>query len=222
MDDDTMDFGQGNPGGKGRPSRWSARTKRIITTSAAGAVLLGSGTAIGIALTGGASASTSSPPVSTATSGPAATPSATPSAGTSTGTGSSTGTSASRCTKLVEELALGNHLKLATQLRALCTNPILRLALVGGEHGTVTFNSKSGPVTAVFERGTVESDAGSVLTVTAQDGTTWSWDVASNAAVRQNGQTATVGTGDEVFIAGMQSNGVNTARLIRISSSSSS
>jgi hypothetical protein len=226
MDDDTMDFGQGNRGGKGRPPRWSARTKRIITTSAAGAVLLGSGIVGGIALTGGASASTSSPPVSAATSGPAATPSTTTSAGpsTSTGTGASngtstgTGTAASHCTKLVEELVLGGHVKLANRLHALCTHPLLRLALVGGEHGTVTFNSKSGPVTAVFERGTVESDSDSVLTVTAQDGTTWSWDIASNTAVRQDGQAATVGTGDQVFVVGTQSSGVNNARLIRISS----
>ncbi len=229
MDDDTMDFGpgyqgnqgsQGNQGGNRRPPRWSGRAKRIITTSAAGAVLLGSGTAIGIALTGGASASTTSPPVSTATNGPAATPSASASASTSTGTGGSTGTGTSRCTKLVEELVLGNHLKLATRLHALCTHPLLRLALIGGEHGTVTFNSKSGPVTAVFERGTVESDTGSVITVTAQDGTTWTWDLVSNTAIRQDGKAATVGTGDQVFVVGTQASGVNNARLIRIRSTS--
>jgi hypothetical protein len=209
MDDDTMDFGPGNQGRQGRPPRWSGRTKRIITGFAAAALLFGTGTAIGIALTGGASASTTSPPVDTATNAPAATPSASASAGTST---------TSRCTKLVEQLVLGNNVKLATRLHALCTHPLLRLALVGGEHGTVTFKSKSGPVTAVFERGTVESDTGSVITVTAQDGTTWTWDLASNTVVRQDGKTATVATGDEVFVAGMQASGVNNARLIRIRS----
>jgi hypothetical protein len=214
MDDDTMDFGQGNQGGQGRPPRWSGRTKLIITASAAAAVLFGTGTAIGVAVTGGAAASTTAPPVDTATNAPAATPSTSASAGTSTGTATS------RCTKLVEELVLGNHLKLATRLHALCTHPLLRLALVGGEHGTVTFNSKSGPVTAVFERGTVESDSGSVITVTAQDGTTWSWDLVTNTVVRQNGQTATVATGDQVFVVGTQASGVNNARLIRIRSTS--
>jgi hypothetical protein len=214
MDDDTMDFGQGTRGGQGRPPRWSGRTKRIITASAAAAVLFGTGTAIGVAVTGGAAASTTAPPVDTATNTPAATPS------TSTSAGTSTGTATSRCTKLVEELVLGNHLKLATRLHALCTHPLLRLALVGGEHGTVTFNSKSGPVTAVFERGTVESDTGSVITVTAQDGTTWSWDLVTNTVVRQNGQTATVATGDQVLVVGTQTSGVNNARLIRISSTS--
>jgi hypothetical protein len=220
MDDDTMDFGQGNQGGQGRPPRWSGRAKRIITASAAAAVLFGTGTAIGIAATGGASAATTAPPVDTATSTPAATPSTSTSAGTSTGTGTNTGTGTSRCTKLVEELVLGNHLRLAARLHALCTHPLLRLALVGGEHGTVTFNSKSGPVTAVFERGTVESDTGSVITVTAKDGTTWTWDLVTNTVVRQDGQTATVGTGDQVFVVGTQVSGVNNARLIRIHSTS--
>ena len=224
MDDDTMDFRQRNQGGQRRPPRWSGRTKRIITAFAAAVALFGTGTGIGIALTGGASASTTSPPVDTATNTPAATPSTStspstsPSAGTSTGTG--TGSSTSPCAKLVEELVLSNHPKLATELYALCTHPLLRLALVGGEHGTVTFNSKSGPVTAVFERGTVESDTGSVITVTAQDGTTWTWDLVANTVVRQNGQTATVATGDQVFVGGTQVSGVNNARLIRIRSTS--
>lgn len=214
MDDDTRDFGPGSQGGQRRPPRWSGRAKRTITASAAAAVLFGTGTAIGIAATGGASASTTAPPVDTATNTLAATPS------TSTSAGASTGTGTSRCTRLVEELVLGNHLRLATRLHALCTHPLLRLALVGGEHGTVTFNSKSGPVTAVFERGTVESDTGSVITVTAQDGTTWTWDLVTNTVVRQDGQTATVATGDQVLVVGTQVSGVNNARLIRIHSTS--
>jgi hypothetical protein len=219
MDDDTMEFGQGNRGGQGRPPRWSGRTKRIISASAAAVVLFGTGTAIGIALTGGAAASTTSPPVDTATSAPAATPST--STATSTSAGASTGTSTtSRCTKLVEELVADNHVKLATRLQALCTHPLLRLALVGGEHGTVTFNSKSGPVTAVFERGTVESDTGSVIIVMAKDGTTWTWNLVTSTVVRQDGKAATVGTGDQVFVVGAQVSGVNNARLIRITSTS--
>jgi hypothetical protein len=215
MDDDTMNFGQGNQRGQGRPPRWSGRTRRIITASAAAAILFGTGTAIGIALTGGAAASTTAPPVDTATNAPAATPSTTTSASPSTGTATT-----NRCTKLVERLVLSNHVKLATELHALCAHPLLRLALVGGEHGTVTFNSKSGPVTAVFERGTVESDTGSVITVTAKDGTTWTWDLVTNTVVRQDGKTATVATGDQVFVAGTQASGVNSARLVRISSTS--
>jgi hypothetical protein len=219
MDSDTTQLDPvdpGNPGGQGRPPRWSGRTKRIITTAAAGAILLGSGTAIGIALTGGASASTSSPPVDTATSAP----STSPGTGTAAGTGSPASI-ANRCTRLTEDLVLSSHPRLAARLHALCTHPLLRLALVGGEHGTVTFKGKSGPRTAVFERGTVESDSGSVITVTAADGTTWSWDISSSTIVRQNGSKGTVGTGDQVFVAGTVVNGANDAQLIRVKSTSS-
>ncbi len=202
----------GNPGGQGRPPRWSGRTKRLVTTAAAGAVLLGSGAAIGVALTGGASASVGSPAVDTATSSPSVSASA--------GTGSS-GSTVSRCTRLAEELIEGNHVKLAERLHALCTHPLLRLALVGGEHGTVTFKGKSGPRTAAFERGTVESDSGSVITVTAADGTTWTWDISSSTVIRQNGSKATVASGDQVFVAGTVVSGANDAQLIRIRSASS-
>lgn len=216
MDSDTMHLDPvdpGEPGGEGRPPRWSGRTRRYITTFAAGAVLLGSGAAIGVALTGGASASTGSPPVSTATSGAAATPSP----GASTGAGGA-GQAASRCTKLAEELVASNHPKLAARLHALCTRPLLRLALVGGEHGTVTFKSKSGTTTAVFERGTVQSDSGSAITVAAADGTTWTWNITSSTVVREAGSKATVATGDQVFVAGTLVSGANDARLIRIRS----
>jgi hypothetical protein len=218
MDSDTTHLDPvdpGSQGGRGRPPRWSGRTKRFVTTAAAGAVLLGSGAAIGVALTGGASAATGSPPVSTATSDA----SVSPSPAASTGTGSSgSARSASRCTRLAEELVLSNHPKLAARLHALCAHPLLRLALVGGEHGTVTFRSKSGTTTAVFERGTVESDTGSVITVTAADGTTWTWDITSSTVIRQAGSTATVSTGDQVFVVGTLVSGANDARLIRISS----
>jgi hypothetical protein len=215
MDSDTIEFGPIDPGagGQGRPPRWSGRKKRLLSTAAAGVVLLGSGTAIGIALTGGASASTTSPPVSTATSGA----SASPSADTSTGAGNAA-RAASLCTRLARELAANNESKLAARVHALCTRPLLRLALVGGEHGTVTFNGKSGATTALFERGTVQSDTGSSITVTARDGTTWTWDITSSTVIRKAGSQATVGTGDQVFVVGTVVSGANDARLIQIRS----
>jgi ABC-type transport system substrate-binding protein len=219
MDSDTIEFGpiDPGPGGQRRPPRWSGRKKRLLTTAAAGAVLLGSGTAIGIALTGGASASTSSPPVSTATSGASASPSVGPSTGAGTGAGSAA-RAASLCTRLARELEANNQSKLAARLHALCTRPLLRLALVGGEHGTVTFNGKSGATTALFERGTVQSDTGSSITVTARDGTTWTWDIISSTVIRKAGSQATVGTGDQVFVVGTVVSGANDARLIQIRS----
>lgn len=214
MDSDRTPFpvDPGSRGGQRRPPRWSGRTRRFVTTAAAGFVLLGGGVAVGVAMTGGASAATSSPPVSTATADAAPSPS------TSASTGSSgVAANASRCAKLAEQLVLSNHPKLAARLHALCTRPLLRLALVGGEHGTVTFKSKSGTTTAVFERGTVQSDTGSVITVTAADGTTWTWDITSSTIIRQAGSKAIVATGDQVFVAGTLDSGTNDARLIQIS-----
>jgi len=208
----TMNSDPGSQGGPAAPRRWSGRTRRIVTTAAASTVLLGAGAGIGVALTGGASASTAQTAPST---------SASASPGTTTGSGSPR---AARCAELVQQLVAGDHPRLARLLHALCTRPLLRLALVGGEHGTVTFNTKNGPTTALFERGTVESDNGSVITVTAADNTTWSWDITSSTVARQNGGKVSASdlNGDQVFVAGTVVNGANDARLIRVRSSGTS
>jgi hypothetical protein len=201
-----------DPGGQPRRPRWSGRTRRIVTTGAASAVLLASGTAIGVALTGGASAAVS--PASSATAA----------ASTSPGT-SSPGTKASRCASIVSQALNSNHDRLARALHAFCTRPLVRLALVGGEHGQVTFGGKAGPRTLAFERGTVKSDTGSAITVTAADGTTWTWDITSTTVIRQAGNKVTasaISTGERVFVGGTVANGANDALLIRIAKSSSS
>ncbi len=211
MDSDTRYRGPGGQGSNWRPPRWSGRARQFLLTVAAGAVLLGGGTAIGIALTGGASAATSSPPVDTATS--SASPSTSPSTGTS-GSGA-----AGSCSTLAKELLLTNHARLAAELHALCTHPVLRLVLIGGEYGTVTYRGASGPRTFAFERGTVESYIGSVITVTSPDGsTTWSWTIAPNTIIRQDGSKATISDGDTVLVLGTVAEGANNARLIRITS----
>jgi hypothetical protein len=213
-----MNSDPGNLGGPAAPRRWSGRTRRILTTAAASTVLLGAGAGIGVAMTGGASASTAqTSPSSTAS----ASPGATAGSGATSGSGS---TRTSRCTKLVEQLVAGGHPRLAIRLHALCTRPLLRLALVGGEHGTVTFNTKNGPTTALFERGTVESDTGSEITVTAADNTTWTWDVTGSTVARQNGGKVSASdlNGDQVFVVGTVVNGANDARLIRVRSSGTS
>lgn len=201
-----------DPGGQPRRPRWSGRTRRIITTTAASAVLLASGTAIGIALTGGASAAVS--PSS----------SATPAASASPGT-SSPGGRTSRCAAIVSQALNSNHRQLASRLHAFCTRPLLRLALVGGEHGQVTFRGKAGPRTLAFERGMVKSDTGSAITVTAADGTTWTWAITSSTVVRQAGSkvaASAISAGEHVFVAGTMANGANDALLVRIAKSSSS
>ena len=221
MDTQNIDMGNLDPGGRQRRGRWSGRTRRIVTTSAVSAVLLASGAAIGIALTGGAAAAVS--PASSMT--PAAATAATTSPGTTSPGTTSPGTKTSRCATLVSEALNSNHDRLARALHAFCTRPLMRLALVGGEHGTVTFGGKAGPRTVAFERGTVKSDSGSTITVTAADGTTWTWDITSSTVIRQAGSkvaASAITTGERVFVGGTVVNGANDARLIRIAKSSSS
>jgi hypothetical protein len=188
----------------GTPSRakWSGRTKRVVTTVAASAVLLGSGAAIGVALTGGASASTG---------------------GASAGTASTATTAASavagRCAKLAQRLRSHGHPVVANRLSTFCRNPLARLALVGGAHGTVTFQTKTGPKTIAVERGTIQSASSSAITVLAKDGTTWTWDLTSSTVVREAGSVVTrdkLSTGEQVLVGGQVVSGVNDARLIRI------
>jgi|SRR5215472_11118234 len=207
-----MDTQQIDPGDLPRRPRWSGRTRRVVTTSAASAVLLAGGTAIGIAMTGGASAAVS--PSSSLTP----TASASASAGTT-----APGTKASRCSAIVGQALNSDHDRLARLLHAFCTRPLARLALVGGEHGEVTFGGKAGPRTVAFERGTVKSDTGSAITVTAADGTTWTWNITSTTVVRQAGSKVTasaISTGERVFVGGTMTNGTNDALLIRIAKSS--
>lgn len=212
---DTTEFEQpdpaNGPGATGTPDpapsrvKWTGRTKRVVTTVAASAVLLGSGAAIGVALTGGASASTG---------------------GASTGTASTASTSTAaasavvgRCAKLEQRLRSHGHPVAANTLSTFCRNPLARLALVGGAHGTVTFQTKTGPKTIAVERGTIQSASSSAITVLAKDGTTWTWDLTTSTVVREAGSVVTqdkLSTGDQVLVGGQVVSGVNDARLIRI------
>jgi hypothetical protein len=189
------------------PRRYGG-AKRVATTIAASAVLLGSGAAIGIALTGGASASAGAP----ASAGSSAT------ADSSTA-GALSSIPAVKCAKIAAKLRLVGHPAAAMRLHALCAEPLLRLALVGGEYGQVTFQGKTSQKTIAFERGTVESVTGSAIAVKAPDGTTWTWDLSASttihAADRETAQ-AKLATGDRVFVGGPVISGVRDARLIRI------
>lgn len=139
---------------------------------------------------------------------------------TSPGTAGS-GSARSRCAAIVQQALDSNHNRLASRLHAFCTRPLIRLGLVGGEHGQVTFGGKSGPTTVAFERGKVTADTGSAITVVAADGTTWTWHIASGTVVRQAGSkvaASAITTGEQVFVGGTVVNGANDARLIRIRS----
>ena len=201
---DNLNFGPTEPGAVPGAARRPGRMKRVATTAAAGAVLLGSGVAIGIALTGGASASTGT--------------SSSASAGSSDA-GHLSGVAAVKCAKITAKLRNSGHPAAAMRLHAFCTEPLLRLALVGGEYGQVTFKGKTSPKTIAFERGTVESVTGSAITVKAPDGTTWTWDLTARTDVHAVGAgtaQARPATGDRVFVGGPVVSGVRDARLIRI------
>jgi hypothetical protein len=221
---DTIEFNQPEPAGVagsdpasgrarwlGRPrwpgrAKWSGRTRRVVTTVAASAVLLGSGAWIGMALTGGASASTANSQNVGSGTGSAATIAADTSA-------------VGRCADLVQALRNHDRLRAAKGVQAFCRHRLLRLALVGGEHGEVTFQTKAGPKTIAFERGTIQAVSSSAITVLAKDGTTWSWDLTMNTKLGKAGQqatTASLSTGELVLVVGPVVNGTHDARLIRI------
>lgn len=207
---DTTRFEPDDPASAAAGARRSGRTKRIVTSVAVSAVLLGSGAAIGIAVTGGASASTSG-----ASTGAAST--------STTGGGVTSSTAASRaagrCAKLEQRLRGNGHTRAAAKVRAFCGSALLRLAHVGGEHGEVTFEGKSGRKTIAFERGTIQAVSSSAMTVVANDGTTWTWDFTSSTVVRaahQKVTSAKLSTGDMVLVGGPVVSGIHDARLIRI------
>ncbi len=177
-------------------SKAAGRARRVAASTAAATVLLGGGAAIGIALTGGASAAT-----------------------TSNSGATSSGVASGKCHRLTDKALSSGHPVVARRLHALCASPLLRLAIVGGIHGQVTFRAKAGTRTIAFERGTVQSVAGAVVTVQAADGTRWTWDIVSDTVIRQSGHQVArseLAVGDQVLVAGQVVSGTNDARLIRI------
>jgi hypothetical protein len=96
---------------------------------------------------------------------------------------------------------------------------LARLRRLGGVDGQFTFETKAGPKTLAFERGTIASVSGGDLVVRAKDGTTWSWTLVSDSVVRENGAKTTAGAlsaGDPVFVGGPVVSGVHDARLVVI------
>jgi hypothetical protein len=99
---------------------------------------------------------------------------------------------------------------------------LVRLRQLGGVHGQFTFETKNGPRTLAFERGTVLSVAGSDVTVRATDGTSWTWVLTSASIVREDGSRTTaksLAPGQLVFAAGPVTGTTRDARLIVIRAS---
>lgn len=94
---------------------------------------------------------------------------------------------------------------------------LARLRSLRGLHGEATFKTKNGFREIAWERGAIESNSGQAVVVRSADGTTWTWTVASNTAVRDQGKKATASSltgGDQVLVAGPQSGNTRTARVI--------
>lgn len=105
----------------------------------------------------------------------------------------------------------------------LCRHRVARLrVLLRGIHGQITFESARGPRTLAFERGTVGSVTPAAVTVTAADGTTWTWHLARDTMLRRAGRpvsAASLARGERVFAGGPLVGGDDDARLIVIAPS---
>jgi hypothetical protein len=98
---------------------------------------------------------------------------------------------------------------------------LIRLRLLGGMYGQYTFETKKGPRTLAFERGTILSVAGNDVTVRATDGTTWTWVLTSASIVREDGtrtSASNLASGQLVLAAGPVSGTTRDARLVVIRS----
>ncbi len=111
----------------------------------------------------------------------------------------------------------------ASVLREVVTTPgirrLARLRHLGGMYGQFTFQTKKGPQTLAFERGTITSVGGGNVEVRAADGTTWTWELTGTSVVRENGAKepqSTLATGQAVLAAGPVISGARDARLVVI------
>jgi hypothetical protein len=96
---------------------------------------------------------------------------------------------------------------------------LARLRRLGGMYGQFSFETKKGPRTLAFERGTVTSVAGADVAVRATDGTTWTWVLTGSSVVREDGartKATALAAGEQVFAGGLVSGATRDARLIVI------
>jgi len=180
----------------GRPGRPGGRG-RLIAGGVAAAVLVG-GAAFGAVtmLSSTPAAAASGPTGQAAVLNDALTTAATSGTTTSGGTAASTTTQA-------------RHVR----------DALARLRRLGGIDGQFTFETKTGPKTLAFERGTIQSVSGVDVVVRAKDGTTWNWTLVGDSVVRQDGSKTTssaLSAGQLVFVGGPVIRGTHDARLIVI------
>jgi hypothetical protein len=96
---------------------------------------------------------------------------------------------------------------------------LARLRRLGGMYGQFSFETRQGPRTLAFERGTITSVAGAGVAVRAQDGTTWTWVITGASVVREDGartKATALAVGEQVFAGGLVSGTTRDTRLIVI------
>ncbi len=94
---------------------------------------------------------------------------------------------------------------------------LARLRALRGVHGEATYKTKNGFREIAWERGVIQSVSSQDVVVRSTDGTTWTWTLAGNTAVRDQGKKASASSlagGDTVLVAGPESGSTRTARVI--------
>ncbi len=195
------------------------RLRRWGIGAAAATVLVLGGGAAAAALSGG------SPSAPGSSGAPTTAMSALLSASSGSASGASSGAASgpaaahrARCLQRAKRLRSDGHPLAAGFVLRRCARGA-RLRLLGGIHGQITFESKKGPRTVDFERGTISSVSGSSVVVSAADGTTWTWGLVGNTVVRQDHKKAAasaLSAGQRVFVGGPMSGTARDARLIVI------
>jgi hypothetical protein len=188
----------GAPRGTAPGRRWS-RGKQAAVVLATCAVV-GGGTFAAV------QAATGSPAGSAATTQAAAVQ-----AGTQAG---QAGTQAGSASSATTQAAILRDAVTGTGARRLA-----RLRRLGGLYGQFTYETKQGPATLAFERGTITSVGNGTVVVRATDGTTLTWTLTGTSVVRENGAKepeTDLAQGQAVFAAGPVSGGAHDARLIVI------
>lgn len=124
-----------------------------------------------------------------------------------------------RCVAQARHLRATGHRAAALAKLRSCLRRALRLRLLGGLYGQVTFKTKAGIRTFAFERGVIQTVSGSSVVVKAADGTTLTWDLVTKTVIvraRHLVGTAALTSGERVFVVGPVVSGADDARLIII------
>ena len=216
------------------------RTARWVAGLGLAAILAG-GIAAGVSLTGGSASpqSASALPASgggrppgggAAPAGALGLAATVRSASITAGPGNRAGLAAQRavggiraCVAAARHLRATGHLRAARAKLRSCLRRYRRLRLRlrqlvrSAEHGQITFATKNGPKTLVFERGAIQNVSAGSVVVKAADGTTWTWNLASSTIVKKDGHhtdAAALSAGQKVVVVGQLAGGADNARRV--------